>query len=58
MISKILRITKILRKECSVMKKFDLQIEELESAEEMMSDFAEGYCWGILVVGGILLAAT
>ncbi len=40
------------------MKNLDLQIEELENAEEMMSDFAEGFCWGVIVVGGVLIAAT
>ncbi len=37
------------------MKKLDLQIEELENAEEMMSDFAKGFCYGFMVVGGIII---
>ncbi len=40
------------------MEKLDLQIEELESTEEMMSDFATGFCYGVIIVGGLLCTVT
>lgn len=40
------------------MNKMKLEIMELEAAEEMLSDFWTGYCYGIIIVGGILCAAT
>ncbi|EUB13831.1 hypothetical protein HMPREF1508_2030 [Shuttleworthella sp. MSX8B] len=36
----------------------NLLIEEMESEEQMMDDFWEGYCYGVIVVGGVLMAAT